>query len=592
MTTAPSPRIDAGRVPDTLAELLAWVQGDSGVDGRRRREWGGAIRTVCAVLGQGPQAVPARIPEVDRLLAAVPRAVHGRAGKTLANVRSRLGSAIRACTGIAGTAPRGLPLSPPWRVLRDRLVDPRLRQGLSRLVNAASAAGLDPAQVDDRFVAQMAQALVPVKGEARAEAFRRQAATCWNEAAEHIAGWPAVRLAVPVPAGRTPRLPLEAFPPSFQRDVEHYLAWAAGSGRLARDGSPRSLSAGTLRLRREHLRLAASALARRLGYTRRVINLATLVEPVNFKLVLAEYLDAGGDRGPGIGASGERRPGAFVQGLAVTLFGVARQWVKAPASQLDQLGQLKRRLGGRAAGMAERNRRAIAPFADQRALVGLLALPETLIAPARAEAGTRPLPGRLLRTVQIAVAIQLLLAAPLRLHQLAALRLGDTLHRPAGRAGPLRVAPAGEGAGHEPQRVYPIGAGAREVLDDYLDLWHRDIAPNPQAWLFVRPQGGPLTAAALRDGILRHTRRALGVGLTPGQFRHLAAALVLHERPGDIGLVRDLLGHASVRTTAQLYAGLGTPGAAAVYGALLERARAARKPEIASQAARSSPTSL
>ena len=92
----------------------------------------------------------------------------------------------------------------------------------------------------------------------------------------------------------------------------------------ARDGSTRALSPGTVRLRREHLRLAASALARRLGYTRRVINLAALVEPVNFKLVLAEYVEAAGGGGSG----------AFVQGLAVPPFGVGRQWGKAPASPL------------------------------------------------------------------------------------------------------------------------------------------------------------------------------------------------------------------------------------------------------------------
>src|SRR5690606_20753186 len=152
----------------------------------------------------------------------------------------------------------------------------------------------------------------------------------------------------------------------------------------------------------------ASALARRLGYTRRVISLAVLVEPVNFKLILAEYLE---------GPDG-RRPGSFAQGLAVTLFGVARQWVRAPSSQLDQLGQFKRRLGSRAPGLAGKNRRAIAPFEHPDVLADLLALPARLLA----RAGTDwPLQPRSLQALQIAVAIELLLAAPMRLHQLAAL---------------------------------------------------------------------------------------------------------------------------------------------------------------------------
>jgi len=532
---------------------------------------------VCAILGRPPDEVPATLPDVEHLLREVPKAAHGRADKTVANARSRLKAAILHCSGVAARGPRGEPRSPRWRALQDRLGAPRLRNGLSRLIRVASAAGIEPDQVSDDFVERIARQVGQERSRDRgALAFRRQVANCWNEASATIAGWPVTKLAIPSNASRPARLPLDAFPASFQRDVERYLDWAAGSGRLSRDGSPRHLSPGTLRLRREHLRLAASALARRLGYTRRVINLAVLVDPVNFKLVLAEYLEAGDDRGPG----------AFAQGMAVTLFGVARQWVRAPASQLDQLGQLKRRLGSRAAGLAEKNRRAIAPFEDPRVLADLLALPERLLARAR---GGQVSQGRALQKLQIAVAIQLLLVAPMQLHRLAALRLDRELCWPSGRVGPAFIVVQGDAGGRERQLEYPITGTAKQVVDDYLDRCHCHVAPNPDRWLFVRPDGMPVKRAALRDGIARELRREIGVALTPGQFRHLAAALVLHERPGDIGLVRDLLGHGSARTTAHLYAGMGTRGAASVYGALLERARAERNPEIASQTARSLP---
>lgn len=562
--------------PRNLAEVLDRLERDASLDPGRRSDYRGGVRTVCAILGRPPDAVPATLPEVERLLREVPKAALGRADKTVANARSRLKAAILHCSGAPARRPRGEPLSPRWRGLHGRLASLRLRNGLSRLIRAASAAGIEPDRVSDAFVERIAQQVGRESRDRGALAFHRQVANCWNEASATVAGWPATKLTVPSNPSRPARLPLDAFPASFQRDVERYLDWAAGAGRLSRDGLPRHLSPGTLRLRREHLRLAACALARRLGYTRRVINLAVLVDPVNFKLVLAEYLEAGDDRGPG----------AFVQGLAVTLFGVARQWVRAPASQLDQLGQLKRRLGSRAPGLAEKNRRAIAPFEDPRVLADLLALPERLLARA---AGGQMSHARALQKLQMAVAIQLLLVAPMQLHRLAALRLDRELCRPSGRQGPMFIVLQADAGGHQRQLEYPITGTARLVVDDYLDRCHRHIAPNPDRWLFVRSDGTPVKGAALRDGIARELRREVGIALTPGQFRHLAAALVLHERPGDIGLVRDLLGHASARTTAHLYAGMGTRGAASVYGALLERARAERKPEIASQTTRSLP---
>lgn len=564
--------------PPNLAEALARVEHDAGLDERRRRDFSGAIRTICAILGKAPHEVPASAAWIDAQLRTVPRAAHGRADKTVANARSRLKAALRWCSGGPAFARRGAPLSQSWRALRESLPTPRLRAGLSRLIRIASDAGVAPEQVDDEFVERVAREVEESGSGRGGVAYRRQVAACWNEASATLAGWPRATLTVPPGAvARPARLPLEAFPASFQRDVERYLAWAAESGRLARDGAPRRLAPGTVRQRREHLRLAAAALARRLGYTRRVISLAVLVEPVNFKLVVAEYLER---------AEGGR-PGAFVLGLAVTLFGVARQWVKAPVSQLDQLGQLKRRLGGRGSGLAERSRRAIAAFGHPAALADLLALPERLFTRASAD----PSPGAgPLRSAQAAVAIALLLGAPMRLHQLASLRVGREFLRPAGRKGPVSIVlQAGAGSG---ARVleYPVAGSPGRILDEYLERFHGRTAPNPDGWLFARPDGAPVGGAALRELIVAATRRGTGVALTPGQLRHLAAAMVLSERPGDFRLVGELLGHARVQTATHLYAGLGTPGAASFYGAVLERARAARNSEIAPHAAGASPT--
>ncbi len=546
----------SGTPAASLAQLQAWLEATAEIPERDRRDYRSAIRAVCAMLGGDAAATPADAAEIDRRLARVPKPVRGRSDKTVANIRWRVRRAIALHGGAGLPAPRGMALTPHWTILRERLPTPRLRYGLSRLMREASAAGVEPGQVSDALLDAIARRVAATAGEARSRAFRNQAATCWNEAAGAVAGWPRVRLTAPVRPARPQRLPPDAFPVTFRRDLDSYLDWAARSGRLARDGSPRSLSPATVRLRGEHLRLAASALARRLGYARRVIDLATLVEPVNFKLVLGEYL----------GEGGERRAGAFVRGLAVTLFGVARQWVKAPPSQLDQLGQAKRRLGGAAPGLAERSRKAVEPFADPAVLAALLALPERLFEEA---AGGRSLQPRAVRKAQLGVAIALLLAVPLRLGQLAGLRLGHELRRPAGRQGPMALAAGGVAPALVPE--CPIAGSAKAIVDDYLDHCHPSLLPNPDSWLFARPDGSRLGEAALRHGIAAETRRAIGVALNPSGFRHLAAALVLGDRPGGLDLVGQLLGHRDRRTTAWLYAAPDLPGAAAAYAAALNR---------------------
>ncbi len=492
----------------SLADLQVWIEASSGLAARDRRDCRAAIRALCAMLGSDAAATPADAAELDRRLARVPKPARGRADKTVANIRWRLRRAIALHGGETGPAPRDTALTPHWAALRERLPTRRLRYGLSRLIREASAAGVEPQMVSDALLEAIAGRLAASAGEARARAFRRQAAECWNEAAGLVAGWPRLRLASPARPARPSQLPLDAFPITFRRDLERYLAWAAHSGRLSRDGSSRSLSPSTVRLRGEHLRLAASALARRLGYPRRVISLATLVEPVNFKLLLGEYL------GPG----GERQAGTFARGLAVTLFGVARQWVKAPASQLDQLGHYKRRLGG---GVAPRragsDRLALERFADPATLAALRTLPERLFAEA---AGGRSLQPRAVRKAQLAVALALLLTAPLRLGQLAGLRLGHELRRPSGRHGPMSLVAGDAAAAPECAIVGP----AKAIVDDYLDHCHAALLPNPEAWLFLRSDGSRWGEAALRHGIAAETRRAIGIASTPGRLRQLAAA--------------------------------------------------------------------
>jgi integrase len=68
-------------------------------------------------------------------------------------------------------------------------------------------------------------------------------------------------------------------------------------------------------------------------------------------------------------------------------------------------------------------------------------------------------------------------------------------------------------------------------------------------------------------------RKHLGVKVTPHQFRHLAAKIILDEHPGAYELVRQLLGHKNAKTTTNFYAGIDTRRAGRAHADLVMKLR-------------------
>ena len=101
--------------------------------------------------------------------------------------------------------------------------------------------------------------------------------------------------------------------------------------------------------------------------------------------------------------------------------------------------------------------------------------------------------------------------------------------------------------------------------------------PHPiiarEGWLFVDLKGARRPDGTMRDGISKAVRREIGVEITPHQFRHLAAAILLDARPGAINLVRDLLGHKNIKTTINFYAGMRSREAGREYDRILAASR-------------------
>ncbi|MBN1344004.1 MAG: site-specific tyrosine recombinase XerD [Phycisphaerae bacterium] len=140
--------------------------------------------------------------------------------------------------------------------------------------------------------------------------------------------------------------------------------------------------------------------------------------------------------------------------------------------------------------------------------------------------------------------LELLYATGLRVSELCDLRTGDVNLE----IGYLRCV----GKGRK-ERVVPVGASAREALQQYLSRLRPSLASSPGAdYLFLSRTGKRLGRENCWRLVAKYaTRAGLSTFVSPHTLRHSFATHML-EGGADLRVVQELLGHANVATT-QIY---------------------------------------
>lgn len=109
-------------------------------------------------------------------------------------------------------------------------------------------------------------------------------------------------------------------------------------------------------------------------------------------------------------------------------------------------------------------------------------------------------------------------------------------------------------------RTIPVSAALIRLFADYLHTEYGDLDSD---YVFVnlwgRPQGHPLTYAAVYD-LVRRLRRRTGIDFDPHWLRHTAATRLLRDGV-SVEVVAHLLGHAHVATTTRTYGHLSVEDA-------------------------------
>jgi integrase len=171
--------------------------------------------------------------------------------------------------------------------------------------------------------------------------------------------------------------------------------------------------------------------------------------------------------------------------------------------------------------------------------------------------------------------ITMLIYAPARITSFVGIRLGKELIWDGTR---YRMC-------FEPHQVknkryleYPLPVELNDAIETWLNIyrpiclarrgrWHRDHAGDA---FWISESGAPfIQAARVRERIERITEERLGRHINPHLFRDIAATSIASEIPEHVGIVRPVLGHASLDSGMRFYNQGRSNGAAGEYQALL-----------------------
>lgn len=291
----------------------------------------------------------------------------------------------------------------------------------------------------------------------------------------------------------------------------------------------------------------------------KLVGLKSLVEVETFKKILRHRWESEG-----------RKLNAYTHGLAGSLIAIAKEWVRVPSEALAALKAIRHKLGALPVGLTEKNKDVLRQFNDKGLLRRLVNLPDRLW---RHAAGELKASRRQFIDLQNALAIDILLVAPLRMRNLTALKFDEHIRWPQGQGKQAILLFKSE----ETKNNVPLEFELPAPLSERLHVYRNKIAPTVIGrrpdHIFLTWRGKPRTQAAIAVAIEKTVLKYVGVRLTPHQFRHLAAKIILDENPGAYELVRELMGHKNMQTTTNFYAGIDTRRAGRAHIKLIARLR-------------------
>ena len=477
--------------------------------------------------------------------------------KTLANHKSNVRAALLWFANEAGVPKVGVRLTAEWAGLRSGMPDQHRRKVLYAPFRYWSAQGLVPADITEAALDGYMRYRAETTRLAANDAARRKIARAWNAGVGTIDGWPAIRLMEP-PCKVLTTPAWDEFPERLRQEIETYLAgltkiWRGANGKRIRPCKP-----VTIRTRLAELQ-AFARMAVRLGVDpTKLTSLSALLDPDLVEKVLDAYWN-----------KDEEAPRIYVVSLAWKLLSVVRETKCLGEDGLERLDELRATLAfNHKGGMTDKNLELIRQVLTDDVWDEVINLPTDMMKQSHLRRDQSQIKAAVI--AQLATAIAILCVAPVRLKNLASIKLGQNLIKPGGSHSPNWLVFPDYDVKNRVKLEFPLDEELSALIDEYLHQFRPTLMRgHREEWLFPGLSGGTKTRRTLSLQVTQRIQRATGLRITVHQFRHAAGAIYLRQHPGDYVTVQLLLGHISVQTTTKFYIGLSSLYASEMFGRII-----------------------
>lgn len=540
----------------TVAQLIARISAADALSPQRRRDVASALRCLAKAVRMPPESLIAEPAALRIKLKDFTPAMAGLTPGRWRNIWSLTGFALMQA-GLCVVPDRAThPPSPAWQTCLRALTTEQARYILGRFARYCTAQGIEPVQVDQAVLTTFLDDLTTRSLASEPARTHRDTIVHWNRAAASVPDWP--RTALPLPDNRKHYAqPWEVFPASLKQDFDAWLHWLSSPDlTLDRDFIPLRPTSIATRIRQ--MRGYFGALVAQGEDPAGLVNLAATITPERAAKGLSGILQRTGDK-----------PSVHAAQVAGVLLAIARHWAKADSKHVAALQRMAKRVTPPATGMTAKNRVRLRAVGEAGRLAALLMLP------ARIQADVLrygPPTVTQAQRLQTAVAIEILIQAPMRLKNLTGLQIG--VHVLRGRDGTVTLSiPEAEVKNGTPFEM-PLPEESAKLVALYLASYRPLLALPGSPFLFPgRSADRSKTAEGLRDQIQKCIATSCGLQFNPHTFRHLSGQILLQDNPAAHAVVQRLLGHKSIHTTLNFYTGMETAAAQAHYHELIAQHR-------------------
>ncbi len=532
----------------SVAALISRIQSDPRFPKHRIAGVLSSLRCLLRWLGRQDALRRAMKPEdVVLTFATIAAAFKTFAPAALRVSRKRLQNAesdIRFALRLYGQAPARTAVSTDEvRWLKGITSSKFVGASLGYLLRFIDAKGIDPWSMSNEHAEGFRAAVLDDPEVRWPRRTARLAISAWNREAARNPEWPQTELTLQSLRTRW-GLPWSTFPPTLKAEVDAFFDQEQTDDDLF--GVCRRKSApSTIRAQKDHLRLAATALAKAGVAPAEIGGLRDLCSPERFQTAVRWIRNAKGEMT------------STVQNVAGTLAKVGKQAKIMTPDEILKVSEFQKnaypKYIDRKYPRRDRDQEVLNLLDDGRLMDALLTLGPRLAAKVRAS-GKRNI--RAAIDIQRALAFDLLLSCPLRIKNLVHLDLEKHFYPITIKRCEYTVVsiPAAETKNGEPTEHILLEDTAKR-LREYVDVYRPLICAAPSNWLFPGgKRGSAKTENTLGEQLSKWASAELGFPFHVHLMRKIATKLYLDDSPEGIEVMRRKLGHTTDEMIRRYYA--------------------------------------